>query len=86
MSERDAKETPCQRAMVKDVFVMVSVVAGKRFLYGFRRWFFMVSIVAGNVVYGFRRWFFNGFRLLQDRGCVSDGNRNKNHQDVSVTN
>ena len=28
---------------------------------------------------GFRRWFlFDGFRLLQDRGCLSDGNRTKN--------
>ena len=74
--------------MVKDVFFcMVSVVAGKLLFYGFRRWFvlwfpswqgtfLMVSVVV----------FVNGFRLLQDRGCLSDGNRNKNHQDVSVTN
>ena len=40
---------------------------------------FMVSVVARNVLfYGFRRWFVfccYGFRLLQDRGCLSDGNR-----------
>ena len=59
MSERDNKEIPRQRAMVKDICFMVSGVAGKHFLYGFRR------------------WFFNGFRLLQDRGCVSDGSRLK---------
>ena len=46
------------------------------FVYGFRRCFFMVSAVAGNVFYGFRPGFLmNGFRLLQDRGCLSDGNR-----------
>ena len=31
LSEHDYKETPCQRAMVKDGCLMVSVVAGKRF-------------------------------------------------------
>ena len=48
-------------------------------MYGFRRWFvYMVSVVAGNVFFnGFRRWLFNGFRLLQDRGSLSDGNRKK---------
>ena len=61
---------------------MVSVMARERFL-------FMVSVVArerflwfpswqGTFFYGFRRWFFYGFRLLQDRGCLSDGNRKKN--------
>ena len=45
MSERDNKEIPCQRAMVKDVFV-----------YGFRRGrqtFLMVSVVG--CFYGFCR-------------------------------
>ena len=63
-------------------FCMVSVVAGKHCLYGFRRCFvmclFLVSAVARNVFYGFRRWLFYGFRLLQDRGCLSDGNHKKN--------
>ena len=58
---------------------MVSVVAGKRFYL-----LFMVSVVflfygfrRGKerfACYGFRRWFFNGLGLLQDRGCLSDGN------------
>ena len=56
----------------------------------------MVSVVARNIFffkYGFRRflvlfvflYFVYGFRPLQDLGFLSDGNRNKNHQDVSVT-
>ena len=76
--------------MVKDVL-----------FYGFRRgrkmfsyflWFPSLVFLNGfrrgreRFFYGFRRWFFNGFRLLQDRGCLSDGNRKKNYQDVSVTN
>ena len=48
MSERDTKEIPCQRAMVKDGFFMVSVVAGKRFLMVSVVVVFMVSVVAGN--------------------------------------
>ena len=64
--------------VARERFLMVSVVAGNVFLwfpslvvfYGFRRGkerFFMVSVVG----------FFYGFRLLQDRGCLSDGNRKK---------
>ena len=64
---------------------------------GFRRWFllgfqswlenvFVLWFPSLVVCYGFRRWFCYGFRLLQDRGCLSDGNRNKTYQDVSVTN
>ena len=56
---------------------MVSAVAGKRLFMVSVVDYFMVPVVAGNISYGFRRWFFNGFRLLQDRGCVSDGNRKK---------
>ena len=58
---------------------MVSVVAGKHFfcmvsVVGFS----MVSVVAGNVLFWFPSLvFFNGFRLLQDRGCLSDGNHLK---------
>ena len=77
MPERDNKETPCQRAMVKDGFLIVSAVAGKRCFYGFRRCFLWFPSWQGTFLYGFRRWFFNGFRVLQDRGCVSDGNRKK---------
>ena len=52
---------------------------GRRtFFNGFRRWFCMVSVVAENVCFiVFPSLVFNGFRLLQDRGCVSDGNRFK---------
>ena len=81
----------------RKTFCMVSVVG---LFHGFRRgkerclwflslfvlWFpswqgtflFMVSVVVC----------VQGFRLLQDRGCLSDGNRElrKTHQDVSVTN
>ena len=38
---------------------MVSVVARERF--------FMVSVVAGNILYGFRRWFCYGFRRGKER-------------------
>ena len=59
----------------------------KTFRYGFRRWFFngfrrgkerfcMVSVVGC----------FYAFRLLQDRGSLSDGSHKKQHQDASVTN
>ena len=48
----------------RSLFVMVSVVAATHCFYGFRRW--MVSVVARN--------FCHGFRLLQDRGCLSDEN------------
>ena len=139
------------------VFVVISVVAGKRlfmvsvagllvdsaaaggsnisecierflvvcvFRTGFRRWFlswfplrlFMVSVTCfyiwfpswqenvcfycfrrcfvvwfpswqGTLFNGFRRFVVYGFRLLQDRGFLSDGNRKtKQQQDVSVTN
>ena len=63
----------------ENIYFMVSVV-GFLFLYGFRlgkERSFMVSVVG---------FLFYGFRLLQERGCLSDGNRNKNHQDVSATN
>ena len=63
--------------VARERFLMVSVVAGNVSFYVFRRWLF----------YGFRRgkerllWFpslvFYVFRLLQDRGCLSDGNRKK---------
>ena len=65
---------------------MVSVVAGNVF-YGFRRWFVYGFCRGKELVYGFRRFCFYGFRLLQSRGCLSDGNHTKKkHQDVSVTN
>ena len=49
------------------LFFMVSVVG-----------FSMVSVVARNVFLWFPSLVFsNGFRLLQDRGCLSDGNRKK---------
>ena len=78
-------------------FCMVSVVAGQHFSFivsvvGFS----MVSVVARNVLFLFMVsvvflfflfFLLNGFQLLQDRGCLSDGNRKtNNHQDVSVTN
>ena len=51
MSERDSKEIPCQRAMVKDIC-----------FYGFRRWF-VNGFRRGRktFVYGFRRRIFDGF-------------------------
>ena len=65
--------------VARERFLMVSVVARERFL--------MVSGVAGNVFLWFPSLFFlfmvsvvgfcYGFRLLQDRGCLSDGNRKK---------
>ena len=64
-------------------FVMVSILAGKRS--------FMVSVVGfvlwfpswqGTFFDGFRRWCFYGFRLLQDRGFLSDGNQNKTKKDI----
>ena len=62
----------------KKTLFMVSAIG---FVYDFRRG-------KERFVYGFRRWFSYGFRLLQDRGCLYDGNhiKNKKHQDVSVTN
>ena len=49
MAERDSKETPCQKAMVKDGFLMVSVVAGKHLFMVSVVGFLMVPLVAGNV-------------------------------------
>ena len=78
MSERDSKEIPCQRAMVKDVFCYGFRRGRQALFYGFRRWlFYGFRRGRERFFYGFRRWFFYGFRLLQDRGCVSDGNRKK---------
>ena len=73
-----------ERFLVCCVFLGLVSVAGfcygflrgrKTLFYGFRRWLF----------YGFRRGkelclcfpslVFDGFRLLQDRGCLSDGNK-----------
>ena len=57
------------------VFVfMVSVVAGKRCFMASVVACLMVSVVARNVLYGFRHFFLFGFRLLQDRGSLYDGN------------
>ena len=63
--------------VARERFLMVSVVAGNVFLWfpsllflWFPSWqgtLFMVSVVG----------VFYGFRLLQDRGCLSDGNRKK---------
>ena len=53
----------------------------KFYFYGFRRLCFWVSVVARNVFV----WFpslvscLYGFRLLQDRGCLSDGSGKKDH-------
>ena len=68
------------------VFVcfMVSVVARKRFIFLFGKVpvvgcfliSVMVSVVAGNICWWFPSLFvLNRFRLPQDRGCLSDGNR-----------
>ena len=54
MPERDSKETPCQRAMVKDVFLWFPSWQAN-VAYGFHRWLFD----------GFRRGrerFCHGFR------------------------
>ena len=54
-------------------------------VYGFRR-LFCYDFRRGKerFVKGFRRWlFFYGFRLLQDRGCLSDGNHTKNKNNTN---
>ena len=70
MSERHAKETPCQRAMVKDICFYGFRRGRQTFFYGFRRWFFngfrrgrkrflMVSVAERFLMVS---TFFNGFR------------------------
>ena len=75
--------------VARNVFLfMVAVVAGSVFLWFPSLVFVWFPSWQATFFYGFRRWFsfFYGFRLLQDRGCLSDGNRKKNHQNVSKTN
>ena len=66
--------------VARERFLMVSVVAGNVFLFFMVSvvFFKMVSVVARNDFLWFPSLvFLNGFRLLQDRGCLSDGNRKK---------
>ena len=63
MSEHDSKETPCQWAMVKDGFLWFPSWQANAF-YGFRRWLFMVSVVAGNICL----WF-QSLAFLMVSGC-----------------
>ena len=76
-------------AVARNVFLWFPSWQGT-FFYGFRRGrerFFMVSVVGILMVSVVARnvflmvsvvfLFLNGFRLLQDRGCLSDGNRKK---------
>ena len=71
------------------VFVMVSVVAGKRFLMisvvGFCLWFLSWQ---GTFVYGFRRWFcmVSGCYRTAAVSPMETIKKKKKHQDVSVTN
>ena len=51
--------------------------------YGFRRGkerflFVFLFVMVSVVVFCFLSFFFDGFRLLQDRGCLSNGNRKNN--------